>query len=122
MRHVCYWQHQSTLEKMMDIKETSHGVYFLWAKIKPFAPALAADGMLSKLDKQDTKENDYQTLPRQSMKVLQKSCFTEKSVKYSRSVGRFPNIAKEPWMTVQMTIFFSSFLTFFGSRLLVLPA
>ena len=46
---------------------------------KETVPASTADSMLSKLDKQDTKESNCQTLKKQGCIVLQNFCFTEKS-------------------------------------------
>lgn len=58
-----------------------------------------ADNMLSKLDRQDTKEDNCQTLPRQGRTVLQNSCSTEKSVRYSRPVGQrcMPQCCRRTW-------------------------
>ena len=47
-----------------------------------------AEGIVYKQDKQDTKEYDCGTLPRQDGTGLQNTCFTEKSVRYSRPVGQ----------------------------------
>ena len=62
MRHVCSWQHQSTSEKIMGIEETPHGVYFLCGKSKPLGKKMPVPRLLTLccLDKQDTKESDYQ--------------------------------------------------------------
>lgn len=40
------------------------------------------------MDEQDTEEVDCQALLRQCRPVLQYSCFTDKSVRYSEPVGR----------------------------------
>ena len=67
------------------------------------ALASAADSMLSKLDKQATKEGDCQTFPRQSRPVLQNSSFTESltDILGLQAKDRCPNAAEESWVTVQ---------------------
>ena len=60
VRHICSWQHQSTSENMMSIKEPPYGVCFLCGKGQlETVLASTADIMLSKLDKQDTKERNF---------------------------------------------------------------
>ena len=84
-RPSCY-----TSENMMGIKKLHMEYTFFEAKDstgQETALSLTADTMLSKLDKQDTKESNCWTLPRQGMIILQKFCFTDKSVRYSRFVG-----------------------------------
>ena len=64
----------------MGIKEPHMDFGFIVAKSatgKDTALAATADSVLSKLDKQGTKESDCQTLPRQGRIVLQNSCFTK---------------------------------------------
>ena len=55
MSHVRSWQHQFTTEKMMDIEETTWSLLSVWKRKSVLA--LIADGMLSKLDKHETKES-----------------------------------------------------------------
>ena len=47
MSHVCSWQHQSTSEKIMDIEETPHGVYFLCDKSKPLGKKMPLPQLLT---------------------------------------------------------------------------
>ncbi|KAL6038387.1 hypothetical protein STEG23_021950, partial [Scotinomys teguina] len=59
VRHVCSWQHQSISEKMKDILRTSYVVFFHCGKLvtgQESVLTLTADSMLSKMDKQNTKE------------------------------------------------------------------
>ena len=92
LRYICSWQHQQTSRKDDGHQRTS-----IWSLLSILAnlaiwarnyPCLFADSMLSKLDKRNTKEGDCQSLPRQGMTILQTSCFTKKSVRYSRSEGK----------------------------------
>lgn len=50
--------------------------------------ALTVDNMLCKLGKQDKIKVDCQNLPREGRTVFQYSCYTEKTVGYSRAVGQ----------------------------------
>lgn len=73
VRYVCSWQHQSTSKKMMGIEEPPYGVCFKCGKPSHWqetAFASTADSVLSKLDKQDRKEANCRTLPRQGRPVF----------------------------------------------------
>ncbi|ERE66211.1 hypothetical protein H671_8g19591 [Cricetulus griseus] len=76
-------KNQSTSEKMMGTEEPPYRVCIQCTKEatgQENALDTTADNMLSKFGELDTKEVDFQTLPRQDGPVLQNSRFTEKSV------------------------------------------
>ena len=73
MRHVCSWQHQFTLEKIMVIKETPQGVYFLCDKSKPLGKRVFLPQLLTAFcpnGRSATQKSDYKTLPRQGGRIL----------------------------------------------------
>ena len=92
MRHVCSWQHQSTSEKIMGIKETPHGVYFLCGKSKPLGKKMPLPQLLtvccpnwtSRTQKKVTAKH-CQDKEGQPFRIF---CFAAKSVRYARTLGQ----------------------------------
>ena len=64
VRHICSWQYQFTLKKRGWALKNLHSVFtFIVAKLstgQETALTLSADSMLSKLDNQDKREDDFQ--------------------------------------------------------------
>ena len=93
VRHICSWQHYLLHRRQWALRKLRKFLFCVCVCLCVCAAKLAtgqetalastADSMLTKLDRQDTKEDDFWTLPRQGMTVLQNSCSTEKSVIYA---------------------------------------
>ncbi|KAL6041067.1 hypothetical protein STEG23_013408 [Scotinomys teguina] len=72
-------------EKMIGNKETLYSIYFLCGKLateQENALTSTADSMLSKTDKQDTKERTADPCQNKIGRPFRKSCFTDESVSY----------------------------------------
>ena len=125
MRHVCFWQHQSSSEKIMGIKETPHGVYFICGKSKLLGNKMILSQLLIVCCPNWTpKKVTVKHCGNKEEQPFSISCFTEKSVGYARSVGRrwVPWHCRGTLGDSPDSQLFLWLLKYFGSHLLALPA
>lgn len=85
VKYVCSWHQNSTLKKIMGIKDLPSGVWFQYGKA---GHQVKICQYAVQIGQPEQKEVNCWTLPRQGSQVLQTSYSTEMTNIYSRTIGQ----------------------------------